>query len=539
MQWRRTRLESEAMSSSSSGAVSGSIPAAPAVNKWAVAVAVAAGALLEVIDTSIINVALTDIQNAVGATLTQVSWVVSSYAIANVIVLPLSAWLGQRFGKKRYFIFSLIGFTVASVLCGLSTSLPMLVAARALQGLMGGGLLAKAQAFLFETFPREEQAMAQGFFGAIVIAGPVIGPTLGGFITTHTDWRFIFFVNVPVGIAAVLLCVQALPADTAKRVTGRVDLLAIAMLAVGLGCMQAVLEEGNSEDWFDSPLIVAMSVCAVAGLIAFVLRELKTDRPVVDLRVLRYRSLWAGSLLSIVIGIALYGALFAVPIFAQSILGYTSEQTGLLLLPSALTSAAMMMVVARLVRKFDPRYVLVSGGLTLVFAMTQLGQLTTSTGESNLWLPLIIRAVGTVLMFLPLNLATIGPLPKRDVAAASGFFNLTRQLGGSIGVAMLSTILDHRMAFHRATLVEHITTTDPRVVERLSTLERVFTSAGSSAAEAHARALALLDGTLMRQASVLSFNDTFWVIAVLVLAFLPLVFLLGKPQQNAAVSEAH
>jgi DHA2 family multidrug resistance protein len=526
------------MTASSSVAV-GSIEAAPAVNKWAVAVAVAIGALLEVIDTSIVNVALADIQAAVGATLAQASWVVSSYAIANVIVLPMSAWLGQRFGKKRYFVFCLIGFTVASVLCGLSTSLSMLIAARALQGLMGGGLLAKAQAFLFETFPREEQALAQGFFGAIVIAGPIVGPTLGGFITTHSNWRFIFFVNIPVGIAAVLLCLQALPADSLKRAVGRVDFLAIALLAIGLGSMQTVLEEGNSEDWFDSPFIITLSVAAVVGLVTFVLRQLKSEQPVVDLRVLRYRSLWSGSLLSIVIGIALYGALFAVPIFAQSILGFTSEQTGLLLLPGALTTAVTMILASKIVRRFDPRYVLVTGGLVLTVALAQLGHMSVSTGESQLFWPLIIRSIGTGLMFLPLNLAAIGPIPREDVSAATGFFNLTRQLGGSLGVAMLSGVLDHRMAFHRATLVEHMTTTDPRVFDRVATLERVFTSHGFAAPDAHLRALAILDGTIQRQASVLSFNDTFWVTAMLVLSFLPLVFLLGKPARGASAAGAH
>jgi DHA2 family multidrug resistance protein len=508
-------------------------------NKWAVAVAVATGALLEIIDTSIVNVALADIQSSVGATLSQVSWVVSSYAVANVIILPMAAWLGQRFGKKRYFVFSLIGFTAASVLCGLSTSLPMLIAARVLQGLMGGGLLSKAQAYLYETFPREEQAAAQGFFGAIVIAGPVIGPTLGGFITTHSDWRWIFFVNVPVGIGAVLLCLHALPNDTKReQKDAPVDWLAIGMLALGLGSMQTVLEEGNSEDWFSSPMIVVLSVLTVVALYAFVMRELESESPVVDLRVLRYRSLWAGSLLSIVVGIALYGALFAIPIFAQSIMHYTSEQTGLLLLPGALTSAFTMIVATRFVRKFDPRRVLVLGGLGLVGSLIWVSRLSISTGEPQLFWPLVLRAAATPLMFLPLNLATLGPIPRKDVAAATGFFNLTRQLGGSIGVAMLSTILDHRMAFHRSTLVEHVVAGDPRTVERLNMFAHAFSARGTEGAEASA--LAMLDGLVQRQASVLSFNDTFFVVGVLVLGFLPLVMLLGKPAQGAAaVSGAH
>ena len=508
-------------------------------NKWAVAIAVATGALLEVIDVSIVNVALSDIQTTVGATLSQASWVVSSYAVANVIVLPMSAWLGQRFGKKRYFVFSLIGFTVASVLCGLSTSLPMLIAARVLQGLMGGGLLAKAQAFLYETFPREEQAVAQGFFGAIVIAGPVIGPTLGGFITTHSDWRWIFFVNVPIGIAAVMLCLQALPADKKTEVDAPVDWLAIAMLAVGLGSMQTVLEEGNSEDWFDSPLIIALSALTVVSLVAFVQRELESEHPVVDLRVLRHRSLWAGSLLSIVVGIALYGALFAIPVFSQSVMHYTSEQTGLLLLPGAITSAFTMILAAPVVRRMDPRRVLVLGGLGLVVSLAWVGRLSPTTGEPQLFWPLMVRAAATPLMFLPLNLATLGPLPKEDVGAATGFFNLTRQLGGSIGVALMSTILDHRMAFHRSTLVEHVVAGDPNTVERVNMLAHVFSSRGASEASAHASALATLDGMVQRQASVLSFNDTFFVTSVLVLCFLPLVMLLGKPAKGAPAPEAH
>lgn len=512
---------------------------ATAVNKWAVAVAVAIGALMEIIDTSIVNVALAEIQSSVGATLSQVTWVVSSYAVANVIVLPLSAWLGERFGKKRYFVFSLIGFTVASALCGLATSLPALIGARFLQGLMGGGLLAKAQAFLYETFPREEQATAQGFFAAIVIAGPVLGPTLGGVITTHADWRWIFYVNVPIGIAAVLLCLSALPADGPRRASTPIDFSAIALLAIGLGSLQTVLEEGNSESWFESPLIVALTIASVVGLGWFVRRSLLSSTPVVNLRVLRHRSLWAGSLLSIVVGVALYGALFAIPIFAHSVMQYTPEQTGYLLLPGALASAMAMPIVARLVRRVDPRKLLVGGGLTLTFALWQFTSLSPFTGEPQLVGPLIVRAIGTVFMFLPLNLATLGPIPTAEVGAATGLFNLTRQLGGSMGVAVLSTLLDHRVAFHRAVLVEHLGASDPQTLERVQGLTHMFMSQGASEALAHQRALALLDGMVSRQASVLSFGDTFCFTAVLVIAFLPLVFLLGKPRAKADLSAAH
>jgi DHA2 family multidrug resistance protein len=516
-------------------------PAVPAraVNKWLVAVAVALGALLEVIDVSIVNVALTEIQNSYGATLSQVSWVVSSYAVANVIILPLTAWLGMRYGKKNYFIFSLIGFTLASVLCGVSTSLPMLIAARVLQGLTGGGLLAKSQAILFETFPREEQAMAQGFFGAIVIAGPAIGPTLGGYLVTNVDWRWIFFINIPVGIGAVLMCLFALPKDSEKRDTKPVDWLALALLAAGLGALQTVLEEGTSEDWFQSSFIVVFSVVAVVGLVAFVWRQLRSDDPVVDLRVLRYRSLWAGSILSVVIGVSLYGALFAIPIFAQTIMHMTSQQVGMLLLPGALASAFAMPLAAKTLGKVDARIALTGGALVLVLAMHFLSQLSPQTGPDDLFWPLIIRAFGTVFMFLPLSMAALGPIPKEDISKATGFFNLTRQIGGSVGVALLTTLLSTRQAFHRGVLVERVVANAPGTLDRVNAMAAGLAARGLSPADAHGRALALLDGAVSQQAAVLSFGDTFYATSALVLLCLPLVILLGKPAKGAKASAGH
>jgi DHA2 family multidrug resistance protein len=514
-------------------------PQAAAGGKWAIAIAVALGALLEVVDTSIVNVALTDMQNSLGATLSEVSWVVSGYAVANVIVLPLTAWLGDRFGKKRYFIFSLVGFTVASVMCGVATTLPMLVLARVLQGLMGGGLLAKAQAILFETFPKEEQGVAQAFFGAIVIAGPAIGPTLGGYLVTNIGWRWIFFVNVPLGVLAVLMCSASLKPDGANRNTSQVDWIAILMLATGLGCLQTLLEEGNSEDWFESRLITLLFVTALGALVAFVFRELKSKNPVVDLRVLRYRSLWAGSILSVIVGMALYGALFAVPIFAQTLMHYTSQETGMLLLPSALASAVTMIGAGQIIRKVDSRLGLLTGALILVFAVYRLSNLSSDTGADDFFWPLIIRSVGTVAMFLPLNMATLGPIPKRDISAASGFFNLTRQLGGSIGVALLTLLLTTRQAFHRAVLVEKMASTDPALVDRIHALTGAFMAKGASLVDAQRQALTALNGIVNREALVMSFNDTFFATGLLILAFLPLVLLLGNPDKGVKVEVGH
>ena len=509
-------------------------------NKWLIAAAVAIGALMEIIDTSIVNVALTDMQASLGATLSQVSWVVSAYSIANVIILPLSAWLGARFGKKNYFLFSLVGFTLSSILCGTATSLEMLVVARVLQGLTGGGLLAKAQSILFETFPKEEQGTAQGFFGAIVIAGPTIGPTLGGYLVTNVGWRWIFFVNVPVGIAAMILTMWALPRDErSEDARAPIDWTAIALLAVGIGSLQTFLEQGNDDDWFESKFIVVLAATAVVGLVAFIARELRSAHPVVDLRVLRHRSLWAGSLLSVVVGMALYGALFAIPIFASTMLHYTSQQVGLLLLPGALTSALVMPISAKLANKYDPRILLVIGAVILTSALVMLERLSPMTGGDDLFWPLIVRAFGTVLMFLPLQLAAMGQIPKKEIAAATGIFNLTRQLGGSVGVALLTTLLTRREAFHRNVIVEKLASNDPSTLDRIAAYAQSMLAKGFSFDDAQHKAHAMLDGIVNQQAAVMSFGDTFWATAALIVVTLPLVFLLGRPQAGAKVEMGH
>jgi DHA2 family multidrug resistance protein len=344
---------------------------------------------------------------------------------------------------------------------------------------------------------------------------------------------------VPLGVLAVLMCSAALPPDSEHKNTSRIDWTAIGLLAVGLGSLQTLLEEGNSEDWFESRLISSLFCTSLIALGAFVYRELKSPIPVVDLRVLRYRSLWAGSILSVIEGMALYGALFAVPIFAQSLMGYTSQETGMLLLPSALASAATMILAGQFIRKVDARLGLVVGALILVFAVHQLSGLTSATGADDFFWPLIIRSVGTVCMFLPLNLATLGPIPKHDIAKASGFFNLTRQLGGSIGVALLPLLLTQRHACHRTVLVVMMASGDPAVVDRVHALTGAFAAKGAVLFDAQRQALAALNGIVNRESLVMAFNDTFWATGVLILVFLPLVLLLGKVDTCVKVDAGH
>lgn len=511
-----------------------SVPPRKGFFKWAIAVSAALGAMLEIVDTSIVNVALNDMQAALGATLSEIGWVVTSYAIANVIILPLTAWLGYKYGKKRYFVFSLAMFTFASALCGMATSLHMLIFARIFQGLCGGGLLAKAQTILFENFPPEEQGTAQGIFGVVAIAGPAIGPTLGGYITTNLNWRWIFYVNLPIGIAAVIMATMFLPADEEHAESKNpVDWLGISLLIVAIGALQTLLEQGQEDAWFESPFITALAVAALLAGSLFVWRQLTFPFPVVDLRVLKHRSLAAGSLFSAVLGMSLYGALFAVPIFAQSILGYTSQDTGILLMPSALASAFVMPLVGRFTRFIDGRVLIAVGGIILTIAILMLSTMNPNTGKDQLYWPLIIRGLGTPLMFLPLSIAAIGPLPKKDIPAASGIYNLTRQLGGSVGIALLTTILARREAFHRNVLVEKLGVSDVATQDRVRLLASGFASKGMDAVSAKNTAYRVLDGIVSRQSAILSFEDMFFLVAVFIVISLPLVFFLGKAKGKA------
>jgi DHA2 family multidrug resistance protein len=502
--------------------------------KWAIVVSASFAAILEVIDVSIVNVALPYMQGNLGATLSEIGWVSTGYSIANVIVIPLSAYLGLRFGKKRYFIFSLVAFTLASIMCGLADNLGMLILGRVIQGLGGGGLLAKAQALMFETFPREEQAKASMIFILGVIAGPAIGPALGGYLTDNFGWRWIFFINVPLGILAVFMCTTfLLPDDPKERKSPDVDWLGITFLALSLGGLQTVLEQGQQDDWFSSSFIQRMTVLSVVSTALFVWHEFRIAHPAVDLRVLRYRSLWAGSMLSLVVGMGLYGTIFVVPIFAQTVLQFTATKTGLMLVPGALASAAATFAVAPLSKLMPPRMVIVTGGCITIWVMITLTHLNPDTGSDQLFWPLIWRGFATVLMFFPLSLATLGPIPKSDVASASGFFSLTRQLGGSIGIAGITTLVSKQQFVHRSQLVYSISDMNPAYQPRLGANTSYLNGFNGDPVGVQNQALGMLDQAVNLQASLLSYRDVFYFVALIFLAALPLIFLLGNRPKPA------
>jgi MFS transporter, DHA2 family, multidrug resistance protein len=500
--------------------------------RWMITVAVALGALLEVVDISIVNVALPHMQGNLGATLSETGWVITSYAIANAIMIPLTAWLSTIFGRKAYFVFSMVGFTVASIVCGIAPSLPFLVAGRIVQGLFGGGLLAKAQAILFESFPREKQGLAQGIFGICVIVGPIIGPTFGGYLTDTFNWRWIFFINLPFGILATILCLLALPEDSDCTPSGKIDWAGILFLIMAIGAFQYVLERGQDDDWFSSPTILTMSVVSVLGFVLLIYRELTCKSPAVDLRVLRHASVAGGVAFSLVMGMALYATAFVVPTFAQWVLNYTAMQAGLLQLPGSLAAAVLMPFTGIFSSRFDARLLVGAGGLIFACVMFTLSTINLDTGAGDFFWPIIFRGIGTVLMYMPLTLATLGNCPLVEVANASAFFNLARQIGGSIGIAAVTTLLTQRQDYHRAVLIEKVNLFSPATVQHLQAYAGVFHGQGAGRHESINGALQLLQAQVMQQATILSYEDVCFLVAVLLCGSLSLIFLLNSGRQE-------
>ncbi|PZM80867.1 MAG: MFS transporter [Candidatus Melainabacteria bacterium] len=506
--------------------------------RWLFLVGVAIAALIEVIDTSITNVALPHIQGNLGATTSEAAWVVTSYSIANVITMPLAVMFGDMFGKKRYFIFSMIGFTVASILCGISNDLLTLVLARVMQGLFGGGLLAKAQAFLFEAFPPEKQGLVQAIFGICVIVGPVVGPTLGGWLTDNYNWRWIFFINIPIGIVATALCQAFIPQDKPREQDGpavRVDWLGIMSLSVMLGSLQYVLEKGQDEDWFSSKLIIWCTVATAIGAIVFFAHELRTKYPAVNLRIVRFRSVAIGLLFQGVVGFVLFGINYVIPNFAQVMLGYTALQAGLLQVPASIVTGFMFPVVGAMIGKIDARLMVFVGIACLSLSNWFLVPLTLSWGWEHFLTASLIRGFGLVLVFLPLTIAAVGDCPPEDIQTAASLLSLVRTLGGGVGIAMLATVLTRREDFHRAVLVEKITPYGTEAMNRLSALTEMFSRQGWALPDAKARALAVMSSQVDTQAAALAFGDIAWLLAVFTGCMIPFCFLLGSGRRKANV----
>src|SRR4051794_31920991 len=497
-------------------------PPEGAEHKYLIAFAVVLAALMQVIDSSIVNVALPDMMGNLGASLDEIAWVSTGYILANVIIIPLTGWLGDFFGRERYFVGSIVIFTVTSFMCGASTSLSQLVFWRIVQGMGGGALMTVSQAVLFESFPRREAGMAMALFGLGVMVGPTIGPTLGGWLTDNYGWPWIFYVNLPVGVLAAVMIIAYVHDPEHQQKPASIDYIGIAFLAVSVGSLQYLLEYGQREDWFDSRTMTILAITSAITGVALIWRELTTEHPVIDFRVLKHRQMWVGTLLGVVMGVGLYASVFTLPVFLQSNLRMTAQQTGIVLLPGALATAVSMAVIGRLTNKVDPRILITTGALLFAGAMFRLSRITGESGSGDFFWALIMRGIGLGMMFVPLTTITLAELDHRELPQGTGLYNFFRQLGGSLGIAAIATLLQHYTSQFRAILAEHIATGDPATLSRVDMLTRAMIGRGADAWTARQRALSILDRELAGQASVIAYGRIYVLSAALILALIPL-----------------
>jgi DHA2 family multidrug resistance protein len=507
--------------------------------KWIITITVIMASLLELIDTTIVNVAIPHIQGNLGATLEDIAWVVTGYAVANVIILPMSGWLGGRFGRKNYFLTSIIVFTIASFLCGNATTLDELVIFRILQGVAGGGLISTGQTILIETWPREQIGTATALFGLGAVVGPTVGPTIGGWITENYSWPWIFYVNLPVGALAAFLAYTFIN-ETPKEQKKPIDWWGIGLLALAVGSLQTILEKGESEDWFATTYIIVLTVTAVLGTLLFVWRELSTDHPIVNFSIMRHRSFSVGMFTSFILGFGLYGSVFVFPVFCQNLLGFNAQQTGQLLFPGGLCTIVMMPFIGKMLNKGIPAQFMATIGMFLFFVFTwMLSNSTLATGENDVLVPLLIRGVGMALLFVPLTTLAMADLKGPEIGQGSGLNNMMRQLGGSFGIAALTTIIHIRQGYHRSVLIEHVNPYNPAFTERLHMMTQGFIAKGKSILDATHMAYGAIEGTVIRQTMLLTYDDAYWISGLVMLFSIPLLYLQPFRKNMKAVADAH
>ena len=500
-------------------------------------------ALLEIVDTTIVNVALNDMRGSLGATLTDIAWVITAYAIANVIVIPMTSWLSKQFGRKHYFAASIIIFTTASFLCGNATNIWELVAFRFIQGLGGGALLVTAQTIITESYPMEKRGMAQAIYGMGVIVGPTLGPPLGGYLVDNFAWPYIFYINIPIGIVAAFLTVIYVksPKYGDKLKASEVDWWGIIFLSAFIGSLQFVLEHGQQDDWFQDPLIVILSVTSLFGLLLFIWRELVYEHPIVNLRVLKNNNLRIGTLMTFILGFGIYGSTFVIPIYTQSMLGWTATDAGMLLIPSSITTGLMMPVIGKLLeRGFSQKY-MVALGFTLFFVFTfwMRNIMTPDTGEEHMFWPLIVRGVGLGLLFVPITTLALSTLKGKEIGEGAAFTGMMRQLGGSFGIAIITTMIARLHQQYRVDLIPNISAIDFKVQQRVEALKQLFISKGFSANEALNKAYEMLEGAIAKQSTVLSYMDVFLYLGILFLLCVPFVLLIKKGTGKVDASSVH
>ena len=513
----------------------------PAINPWIIALAVTLATFMEVLDTSIANVSLPHIAGGLSAGVDESTWVLTSYLVSNAIVLPLSGWMSTILGRKRFYMGCVALFTLSSFLCGLAPNLATLIFFRVLQGAGGGGLQPSEQAILADTFPPAKRGMAFAVYGVAVVTAPALGPTLGGYITDNYTWRWIFFINIPVGILSLLLTSRLIsdpPFLKRRKISEtRIDYIGLGMIALGLGTLQVVLDKGQRDDWFESHFILALSVISAISLLFVIWWEWRNKEPIIELHLFKDRTFASAYMLMFVLGFVLLGSTLLLPLFMQTLLGYTAERAGMGLTPGGLLIMAVLPLVGFLLSKYDARRLITIGLVALSLSLFYMR----STFNLQMSFEMVVRArmyqaAGLAFLFVPINTVAYAFLPREKNNAASGLMNLARNIGGSFGISFVTTMLDRRAQYHQARMTEHLAAANPVFQQMLQGTTATLHAHGFSVTDASHRAYALVQGTLFRQANLLAYIDIFWLLGVIALVMVPLVFLIKRPPIGRAMA---
>ncbi len=508
--------------------------AKPSLARWLVAFAVMSSAVMEVLDTSVVNVSLPHIAGSLSATVEEATWVLTSYIVANAIILPITGWLASIFGRKRLLLTVVIGFTLSSVLCGIAPNLPLLIFFRVLQGTTGGGLQPLSQAVLLEEFPGKERGKAMAFWGLGIVAAPILGPTIGGWITDSYSWRWVFYINVPVGlISLIMISLFVHDPHYLKRSSARVDAIGLGMLALGMGALQVMLDKGQEEDWFSSNFIVTLCVLAVGFLAAFVLRELRTPEPIVRFRLLRDRNFAAGVILAWVLGFVLYGSLVLLPLFMQTLLGWTAQTAGLWTSPRGIGTALLMPLVGYMLGKgWDGRWMLIVGFVVTSLALFGFSTMTLQSGTWDIFMHQINQGLGMAFVFVPLTTLTMDSISKRDTGYATSLFSVMRNIGSSMGISFVTTWLARRSQFHQSVLAADVTPYSMPFRQVQGQISGLFTLRGADPTTAGNQAIGEIYGMVQRQSTLLSFIEAFRVMAIIFLVCTVFILLMRKAKHQ-------
>jgi MFS transporter, DHA2 family, multidrug resistance protein len=502
--------------------------------KWIITLTVMTGTLMSTIDTSIVNVALPHMRGSFGASIEEITWVATGYMISNVVIMPIVAMLSSRFGRKRFYQFSVLLFTASSMLCGMAWNLTSMVIFRMIQGIGGGTLIPVAQAIMRETFPVEEQGTAMAIYGLGVILGPAFGPTLGGWITDRYTWPWVFYINVPVGIINMLLVMRFISDPPyLVRERGKIDVSGLLLLIIGLGALQLMLEKGGQKNWFDSSYIITLAFIAGAGLLLFIWRELSVERPAADLRILKNVTFASGTMIGGILAMGLYASVFLLPQFLQHLLGYPALDSGLALMPRSLAMLLTMPLAGRLYNRVGPRPLVISGLLISVFAFWRLSCLSLSLGVWDIFWPQFIQGTGNGLLFVAVATAALSEIDRRKMTAATGLHSVVRQVSGSIGIALAASQLTRTETISRAILMENVTSGSDKTAEWLRVFSDWMFKHGSDSVTAGERALKFMDHEIMKQAGMMAFNHVYFLLACLFALAIPFTFLLKRNGRNS------